>query len=79
MSEYKGSVCALGDMNTIEGNINDSIRQSIENTDYKLVLNNTLTFFGAFYDTIPKTSDSLFLLDVTDEQKYNLLFSQHMD
>jgi hypothetical protein len=60
-------------MNTIGGNINDSIRNAINTDNYKLLLDDALTFFGAFYDTIPKPIVSKFLLEERDVIKYKLL------
>jgi hypothetical protein len=52
MKEYKGSVCAIGDFNTIEGMIYQSIESAITN-DFEFVLKGDLTFFGSYFDTIP--------------------------
>jgi hypothetical protein len=79
MNEYPGSVCALGDMNTIPGMINDSIRKVVkDNSDkYELLLDSdTLTFFGSYYDTVPISAlgpNPLYLTDVPDERKYGIL------
>ncbi len=79
MNEYPGSVCALGDMNTIPGMINDSIRKVVkDNSDkYELLLDSdTLTFYGSYYDTVPISAlgpNPLYLTDVPDERKYGIL------
>ncbi len=52
MLEYPGSVCAFGDFNTIPGAITETIRQAIQ-PEFEFVLDHTLTFFGAYYDTVP--------------------------
>jgi len=54
MVEYPGSICAFGDMNTIPGQIDKSIREAVlSSNQYRLILRSVNTFFGAFYDTIP--------------------------
>jgi len=51
MTQYKGSVCALGDFNTIPGDITNSIRSAIT-PEYHFVVENELTFFGSYFDTV---------------------------
>ena len=62
LKQYKGSVCAIGDFNTIPGDISDAINDAIL-PEYKFVLNNELTFFGAYYDTIPMNDKTFVLID----------------
>lgn len=52
MKSYDGSICAFGDFNTIPGKIYESIKQAIT-PDFRFDDENTITFFGSYYDTIP--------------------------
>lgn len=52
MKEYKGSVCAIGDFNTIPGKIADLVEKA-RTSEFEFILKGELTFFGAYYDTIP--------------------------
>ena len=77
MYSYAGSVCAIGDMNTIPGNIDGYIRDAITD-DYELMLNGVNTFFGSFYDTIDmeREGDNVVwnqLIDQPDSVKYKML------
>lgn len=56
LDSYIGSVCAIGDFNTIPGNIDESIRKVIPDNKEFLV-KNEITFFGSFYDTVPNTGE----------------------
>ena len=58
MNEFKGSVCAFGDFNTIPGAITNAINQAIL-SNFEFVFENELTFFGSFYDTIPIKNDEI--------------------
>lgn len=86
MNDYPNSVCAIGDMNTIPRIITDEICKVVENNvnGYKLLLKDTLTFFGAYYDTIPisalninsvdgNNNNPIYLLDVPNYFKYKIL------
>lgn len=85
MNQYHGSVCAFGDMNTIPGNICNSIKEVVEKSGkYKLVCNDVYTFFGSFYDTIPVLTitqneelSPVQLLDLPDEDKFKILQIQN--
>lgn len=52
MHKYDGTVCALGDFNTIPGQVYDAISQAIL-PEFEFVLKNELSFFGECYDKIP--------------------------
>jgi hypothetical protein len=52
MKHTEGSVCALGDFNTILGYIEDAINSAIDPELKFLYVQDILTFFGAYYDTI---------------------------
>lgn len=60
MDDYKGSVCAIGNFNTIRGQIKDTIVNSVA-PDKKFILHDELTFFGSYFDTI-KTDEEWVLL-----------------
>lgn len=49
---YDGSVCALGDFNTIPGTIEDAIMEAVSPV-FELIGGDTLTFYGSYFDTIP--------------------------
>ncbi len=52
MLTYKGSVCAVGDFNTIPGEIMSSIKDAIL-PEYEFMMDDTEpTYFGSFYDTL---------------------------
>jgi len=51
LKEYKGTICAFGDFNTIPGNVSSSIHKAIL-LEFEFMVSNKLTFFGAYYDTI---------------------------
>ena len=55
MESHKRSYCAIGDFNTIPGQIRQSITQAIV-PNMKFVVEYQITFFGSFYDTV-KTED----------------------
>lgn len=76
MDKYNGSICAFGDFNLIPGNVNDSVRDTVQNTGYEFVLHDVLTFFGAYYDTIQKStfiSEPTNLNDLSYYDKYKML------
>jgi hypothetical protein len=56
MDSYPGSFCAFGDMNTIPGLQNDTIRDAINNEKYELLLDNVYTFFGSNFDTVNQSN-----------------------
>lgn len=62
MTDFKGSVCALGDFNTIPGKLSDVINLAI-NENYEFAVHDTLTFFGSHYDTIKTTEQWVSILD----------------
>ena len=49
--EYNGSYCALGDFNTIAGNIENAILNALK-PSFELIGGDVYTFFGGYYDTI---------------------------
>ena len=57
LCKYKGSICAFGDYNTIPGHVSDAINQAIQ-PEFEFVLNDELSFFGAYFDTIPHMEGS---------------------
>lgn len=87
MNSYPNSVCAFGDMNLIPGDISREIRNVVltynDNAlqQYKLLLDDdTYTFFGAYYDTIPISTYSdntkyelVQLLDLNNMAKFKLM------
>ena len=77
MDKYRGSVCAFGDFNLIPGMICNSIKNVLDNNkNYHFVLDNVNTFFGAYYDTIPKNSfetEPVQLIDLNNFHKYKML------
>ena len=76
MDSYIGSVCALGDMNTIPDLMNDCVRSAVANDKYELMLNNVCTFFGSFYDTVDVGSEITewtCVLGQDDKTKYSIL------
>lgn len=56
MNSHENTICALGDFNTIPGQIETDIRNVIpENMNF--MVSNTFTFFGSFFDTVRSTED----------------------
>jgi hypothetical protein len=55
MKTQIGSICAIGDFNTIPGEITECIKDAIM-PGMHFIIENQLTFFGAFYDSV-KTDD----------------------
>lgn len=51
MRSHPGSVCTIGDFNTIPGIIAQSIYDALP-SDFEFVIKNELSFFGAHYDTV---------------------------
>jgi len=74
MDSYPGSFCAFGDMNTIEGLQNDTIRDAINNEKYELLLNNVTTFFGSNFDLVDPSRDPYIewepIKEYSSEKKY---------
>lgn len=63
MTDQKGSQCAIGDFNTIPGEITQSITNAITPEFEFAVKEDILTFFGAFYDAIiPREGEEWSLL-----------------
>lgn len=60
MDEYSGSVCALGDFNTIPGHIELSIKATIS-ANREFIIKDEPTFFGAFYDTVKNDQEWVLL------------------
>lgn len=60
MDEYSGSVCAIGDFNTIPGHISQSIEAAIS-PDKEFIVKDEPTFFGAFYDTVKNDEEWMLL------------------
>lgn len=53
MDKYKNTVCAIGDFNIIPGKISKCMSYAIS-PEYIFVLKSRLTFFGSYFDTIPR-------------------------
>jgi len=56
MKAYPGSVCAMGDFNTIPGKIEDLMMSAISD-EFKFLLKDFYSFFGLYFDTIDVKRD----------------------